>query len=111
MNPPLVIGLDYYGPRLATGPGAVIVQLNYVPNCLKAPIRPPLLATHFPIFPGFPSGHCFLPKPVLEPVLSRREDKTRHVPIFPSGDIQPLSQSFLSAGFSLHPYASPLCET
>lgn len=111
MNPPLVIGLDYYGPRLATGPGAVIVQLNYVPNCLKAPSRPPLLATHFPIFPGFPSGHCFLPKPVLEPVLSRREDKTRHAPIFPSGDIQPLSQSFLSAGFSLHPYASPLCET
>lgn len=56
MNAPLVFGLDYYGPRLPTGPGPVIVQLDYVPNCLKAPIRPSLLATHFPIFPGFPSG-------------------------------------------------------
>lgn len=107
MNAPLVFGLDYCGPRLATGPGAVTVQLNYVPSCLKAPIRPPLLATHFPISPGFPSGYCFLPKPVLEPVLCRREDETRHVPIFPSGDTQPLSRAFLSAGFSLHSYASP----
>lgn len=55
-------------------------------------------------------GYFFLPKPVLETVLCRKEDKTRYVPNFPSGDIQPLNQSFLSAGFSLHSYASPLCE-
>lgn len=56
MNAPLVFGMDYSGPRLPTGPEAVIVQLNYIPNCVKAPIRPSFLATHFLIFPGFPSG-------------------------------------------------------
>ena len=56
MKAPLVFGLEYYGPRLPTGPGTVNVQLNYIPNCLKAPTRPSHLATHFPMFPGFPSG-------------------------------------------------------
>lgn len=60
---------------------------------------------------SFWARYFFLPKPVLEPVLCRRKDKTKHVPNFPLGDIQPLSHSFLSAGFSLHSYASPLSET
>lgn len=55
-SPSLWAGVLWSPPSHGPGSSSCIVQLNWVPNCLKAPIRPSLLVTHFPIFPGFPSG-------------------------------------------------------
>lgn len=107
--PPLVFGLEYYGPHLPTGPGAVPILSNSTRPQTVWRLLTGLLSwppTSYS-FLASPLGRVFFPSKASAGTCAvQKRTRPRMSPKFPSEDTRP-SVSPSSVAFSLHSYASP----